>query len=64
MRHVRDISKQDEVGRAHHQLCNAVCPAATMVAVNGLAHPDHLVEVEVEAYRAAEGPATGTGRRP
>ena len=67
--YVRDISQQDEVGRAHRQLFGEVRPAATMVEVSGLAHPNHLIEVEVEAYRAPEdcsggpgpGPGPGTG---
>lgn len=52
--YVRDISQQDEVGRAHRELFGHVRPAATMVEVSGLAHPDHLIEVEVEAYRAPD----------
>ncbi|MBA3338887.1 MAG: RidA family protein [Geodermatophilaceae bacterium] len=49
--YVRDISHQDEVGRAHHELFGLVRPVATMVEVSGLAHPDHLIEVEIEAFR-------------
>jgi enamine deaminase RidA (YjgF/YER057c/UK114 family) len=48
--YVTDIGLLDEVGRAHESLFGKVRPAATMVGVSGLAHPDHLVEVEVEAY--------------
>ena len=40
----------DAVGLAHGELFGTVRPAATMVFVAGLIHPDHLVEVEVEAY--------------
>ncbi len=40
----------DAVGAAHGQIFSEVRPAATMVFVAGLIHPDHLVEVEVEAY--------------
>ena len=40
----------DAVGRAHGEVFADVRPAATMVLVAGLLHPDHLVEVEVEAY--------------
>jgi enamine deaminase RidA (YjgF/YER057c/UK114 family) len=39
----------DAVGRAHGAVFGAVRPAATLVLVSGLLHPDHLVEVEVEA---------------
>jgi enamine deaminase RidA (YjgF/YER057c/UK114 family) len=48
--YVTDISLADDVGRAHAELFGAVRPVATMVEVSGLAHADHLVEVEVEAY--------------
>jgi enamine deaminase RidA (YjgF/YER057c/UK114 family) len=48
----------DAVGRAHGELFGAVRPVATMVVVAGLLHPDHLVEVEVEAFRP--GLATST----
>jgi enamine deaminase RidA (YjgF/YER057c/UK114 family) len=41
----------EAVGRAHGSVFEAVRPAATMVVVAKLLHPDHLVEVEVEAYR-------------
>ena len=40
----------DAVGRAHGELFGAVRPVSTLVVVAGLLHPDHLVEVEVEAY--------------
>lgn len=48
-----DMAAQEQVGRAHRELFGDVRPAATMVAVAGLAHPDHLVEVELTAYREA-----------
>ncbi|MBO4206041.1 Rid family hydrolase [Micromonospora echinofusca] len=50
--YVVDRSYADEVGRAHNAVFGAVRPAATLVVVAGLLHPDHLVEVEVEAYLA------------
>jgi hypothetical protein len=34
----------------HGEVFGAVRPAATMVMVASLIDPDHLVEVEVEAY--------------
>ena len=40
----------DAVGRAHGELFGAIRPAATLIVVAGLLHPDHLVEVELEAY--------------
>jgi enamine deaminase RidA (YjgF/YER057c/UK114 family) len=40
----------DAIGAAHGQIFSGVRPAATLVLVSGLIHPDMLVEVEVEAY--------------
>ncbi|MBM7489911.1 Rid family hydrolase [Micromonospora luteifusca] len=48
--YVTDRLHADEVGRAHNAVFGAVRPAATMVVVAGLLDPEHLVEVEVEAY--------------
>ena len=48
--YVVDRSYADEIGRAHNAVFGAVRPVATMVVVAGLLHPDHLVEIEVEAY--------------
>ena len=48
---VTDMAHQAEIGRAHKELFDAIRPAATMVQVAGLAHPDHLIEVEIDAYR-------------
>ena len=49
--YVTDAAHADAVGRAHGEVFGTVRPAATLVVVAGLLHPDHLVEVEVEAYR-------------
>jgi enamine deaminase RidA (YjgF/YER057c/UK114 family) len=48
--YVVDIAHQDRVGAAHRELFGAIRPVATMVQVGALADPEHLVEVEVEAY--------------
>jgi enamine deaminase RidA (YjgF/YER057c/UK114 family) len=40
----------DAVGRVHGELFANVKPASTMIMVAALIDPDHLVEVEVEAY--------------
>ena len=48
--YVTDIADQAEIGRAHQELFGTEPPVATMVQVSGLADPDHLVEVEVEAF--------------
>lgn len=42
----------ETVGSVHGELFRDVRPVATMVMVAGLLDPDHLVEVEVEAYRS------------
>lgn len=49
---ITEIADFDEVGRAHSELFDAVRPVSTMLQVAGLAHPDHLVEVEIDAQRA------------
>jgi len=49
---VIDIAHFDEIGRAHKELFDDIRPVATMVQVAGLAHPDHLVEVEIDAHLA------------
>jgi enamine deaminase RidA (YjgF/YER057c/UK114 family) len=48
--YVVDIAHQDRVGAAHYELFGRIRPVATMVQVSALADPQHLVEVEVEAY--------------
>jgi enamine deaminase RidA (YjgF/YER057c/UK114 family) len=48
--YVTDITSQTEVGRAHQEVFGRIRPVATMVEVARLADPEHLVEVEVEAY--------------
>ena len=44
----------DAVGRAHAEIFGDVRPVATMVVVARLIRPEHLVEVEVEAYVAGD----------
>jgi enamine deaminase RidA (YjgF/YER057c/UK114 family) len=47
--YVTDISRWEEVGRAHGEVFGSVRPASTMVEVSRLVHPDMLVEIEAEA---------------
>jgi enamine deaminase RidA (YjgF/YER057c/UK114 family) len=47
--YVTDISRWEEVGRAHGEFFSDVRPAATMVEVSRLVDPDMLVEIEAEA---------------
>lgn len=46
---VTDISKWEEVGRAHGEFFRTVKPAASMIEVKGLIDPKLLVEIEVTA---------------
>ena len=48
--YVTDISQWEEVGKAHGEYLSDVRPAATMVEVKGLIHPDLVVEIEVDAW--------------
>lgn len=48
--YVTDISRWEEVGRAHGEFFAAARPAATMVEVRALIDPEMLVEIEAEAY--------------
>jgi len=47
--YVTDISRWEDVGRAHAECFRDVRPAATMVQVTGLIDPAMLVEIEAEA---------------
>jgi len=47
--YVTDITRWEEIGRAHGGRFREVRPAATMVEVRRLIHPDMLVEIEAEA---------------
>ena len=46
---VTDISKWEEIGRAHGEYFKDVKPAASMIEVKGLITPGLLIEVEVTA---------------
>jgi enamine deaminase RidA (YjgF/YER057c/UK114 family) len=47
--YVTDISRADEVGRAHAEAFGDVRPVMTMVEVSALINPRMLVEIEAEA---------------
>jgi len=47
--YVTDISRWEEVGRAHGEVFGEIRPATTMVEVSRLIDSSHLVEIEAEA---------------
>jgi enamine deaminase RidA (YjgF/YER057c/UK114 family) len=47
---VTDISQWESIGRVHGEFFGDIRPAATMVEVGKLIDPDHLVEIEVDAF--------------
>ena len=46
---VKDISKWNEIAKAHQEVFDNIKPAATMVEVSSLISPEYLVEIEVTA---------------
>jgi enamine deaminase RidA (YjgF/YER057c/UK114 family) len=53
--YVTDISRADEVGRAHNEFFGAVRPVTSMVEVTALIDPRMLVEVELMAQLGVAG---------
>jgi enamine deaminase RidA (YjgF/YER057c/UK114 family) len=49
--YVTDISRWEEVGKAHHEFFASIKPATTMVEVSRLIAPEYLVEIEVTALK-------------
>jgi enamine deaminase RidA (YjgF/YER057c/UK114 family) len=54
---VTDISRWREIGQAHAEVFGSIRPAATMVEVQKLVNPDHLVEFEADAVVAGNSPS-------
>ncbi len=46
---VTDISRVEEVARAHREAFGAAPPASTLVEVRRLVHPDMMIEIEADA---------------
>jgi enamine deaminase RidA (YjgF/YER057c/UK114 family) len=51
--YVTDVSRSEEVGRAHGDLFGEIRPLMTMVEVSGLVDPRMLVEIEAVAALTA-----------
>lgn len=52
--YVTDITKWEEIGRAHGEFFKNILPASTMVEVKSLVNPQMLVEIEAEAIIGQE----------
>lgn len=52
--YVTDITRWEEIGRAHGEFFSDIRPAATMVEVRKLIDPELLVEIEAEAIISSE----------
>jgi len=49
---VTDISRWEEIGKAHGEFFGAIRPVTSMIEVSRLIDPDMLVEIEADAYIA------------
>ena len=47
---VTDIAQWEACGRVHGEYFGEIRPATTMVEVSKLIDPDHLIEIEADAY--------------
>lgn len=56
---VTDISRWEEVGKAHGEFFGQIQPVATMVEVSALIDPLLMVEIEAEAIIDAEAETDG-----
>lgn len=55
---VTDISRWEDVGRAHQEFFGTIKPATTMVQVSALISPEFLVEIEASVVKSGSGLVT------
>ena len=51
---VTDISQWEIIGRVHGEIFGSIRPASTMVEVAKLIDPQHLIEIEVDAFLGSD----------
>jgi enamine deaminase RidA (YjgF/YER057c/UK114 family) len=44
-----DVSRWDEVAKAHGEIFGDIRPAATGIGISALVQPEFLIEIEVDA---------------
>jgi enamine deaminase RidA (YjgF/YER057c/UK114 family) len=54
---VTDMSRWEEIGRAHGEAFAGIMPACSLIGVAGLVDPRMLVEIEAVAYKPGAGGA-------